>query len=228
VVSDTTRDLGPIEGREVPGSGGPVGAGEHHPVEPQSFSAPAVVRAPVDAAVAEAREAARDIRDAHRRGPKPNSRPLPNWVKRLAWVLDDAFSVPGFNGRRVGVDGMLTLVPVVGDMAGLVLSFVVVLAGVGAGVSIPTTLRMLLNVGFESLAGLVPFGGALFDMVYKANDRNVRLIEADLADRKGTRRSSLMVILGVLVVLFVGALMTVVVLFLGIALLVWFIGRLFS
>jgi hypothetical protein len=74
----------------------------------------------------------------------------------------------------------------------------------------------------------VPFGGALFDMVYKANDRNVRLIEADLADRKGTRRSSLMVILGVLVVLFVGALMTVVVLFLGIALLVWFIGRLFS
>jgi hypothetical protein len=228
VVSDTTRDLGSIEGREVPGSGGPVGAGEHHPVEPQSFSAPAVVRAPVDAAVAEAREAARDIRDAHRRGPKPNSRPLPNWVKRLAWVLDDAFSVPGFNGRRVGVDGMLTLVPVVGDMAGLVLSFVVVLAGVGAGVSIPTTLRMLLNVGFESLAGLVPFGGALFDMVYKANDRNVRLIEADLADRKGTRRSSLMVILGVLVVLFVGALMTVVVLFLGIALLVWFIGRLFS
>ena len=55
---------------------------------------------------------------------------------------------------------------------------------------------MLLNVGLESLFGLIPFGGAVFDMVYKANDRNVRLIERDLTDRAATRRSSLGVIVG--------------------------------
>lgn len=172
----------------------------------------------------ELRQAARDIRDVQRRGQVPNSRPLPDWVRRLAWILDDAFSVPGTQGRRVGVDGMLTLVPVVGDLAGLGLSMVVVLAGVGAGVSLPTTLRMLLNVGFESLAGLVPFGGALFDMVYKANNRNVRLIEQDLSDRRRTRRSSAAVLGLTVLVLAVGAVMTVLVMVAGVALLVWFVA----
>ncbi len=172
----------------------------------------------------ELRQAARDIRDVQRRGQVPNSRPLPDWVRRLAWILDDAFSVPGTQGRRVGVDGMLTLVPVVGDLAGLGLSMVVVLAGVGAGVSLPTTLRMLLNVGFESLAGLVPFGGALFDMVYKANNRNVRLIEQDLSDRRRTRRSSAAVLGMTVLVLAVGAVMTVLVMMAGVALLVWFVA----
>jgi hypothetical protein len=192
------RDLGPIEGREVPGTGGPVEV----PVVRRGLGG-------------ELRQAARDI---------PNSRPLPDWVRRLAWILDDAFSVPGTQGRRVGVDGMLTLVPVVGDLAGLGLSMVVVLAGVGAGVSLPTTLRMLLNVGFESLAGLVPFGGALFDMVYKANNRNVRLIEQDLSDRRRTRRSSAAVLGMTVLVLAVGAVMTVLVMMAGVALLVWFVA----
>ena len=53
-----------------------------------------------------------------RRRDVPNTRPLPEWVKRLAWVLDDAFEVPGLPGRRVGVDGLIALVPVVGDAAG--------------------------------------------------------------------------------------------------------------
>ena len=59
---------------------------------------------------------------------------FPNWMRRLAWVLDDAFPVPGTNGRRVGVDGFLTLIPGIGDAAGLVLSMIVVTAGVAAGV----------------------------------------------------------------------------------------------
>lgn len=203
------RDLGPIEGHEVPGTGGPVA------------STGAVVRRGVGG---ELRQAARDIRDVQRRGEVPNSRPLPDWVRRLAWLLDDAFAVPGTDGRRVGVDGMLTFVPVVGDLAGLGLSLVVVLAGVGAGVSLPTTLRMLLNVGFESLVGLIPFGGALADMVYKANNRNVRLIEQDLADRRRTRRSSAAVLALTVLVLAVGAVMTVLVMVAGVALLVWFLA----
>jgi len=97
---------------------------------------------------------------------------------------------------------------------------------VAAGVSLPTLLRMLVNVGIESVVGLVPFAGALFDMVYKANERNVRLIEADLADRRGTRRSSLAVLALLLLTLFVGFVMLLVFSILGVAVMVWLVTRL--
>ena len=225
------RDLGPIEGREVspvapaapppgPRSGPPSGAAPS-PV-------PAVPGPPrrLDAARSEAVEAWHDIRDAHRRGAKPNSRPLPNWVRRLAWVLDDAIGVPGTGGRRVGIDGFITLVPGIGDAVGVGLSLIVVGAGVVAGVSIPTILRMLVNVAFEGVVGLIPFGGAVFDMAYKANDRNVRLIEADLADRRATRRSSLAILVLLVLLAVVGFVMMVMASLLGLAVFVWIIWRL--
>lgn len=131
-----------------------------------------------------------DIRAA-RRGPVPNSRPVPEWVRSLAWFLDE--SVPVGGGRRVGVEGIVGLVPGIGDAAGLVASMVVVLAGVAAGVSLPTLTLMLVHVGIDTIVGVVPFLGAVFDLAYKANTRNLRLIERDLADRAGTRRSVLRV-----------------------------------
>jgi hypothetical protein len=160
-----------------------------------------------------------------RRREVANTRPLPAWVRRLAWVLDDAFAVPGLPGRRVGVDGLLSFVPVVGDAAGIVVSAVVVLAGVAAGVSLPTALRMMANIGLEAIIGLVPFLGALFDLAFKANNRNVALIEADLADRDATRRSSIRVlVVGVAVVLVTMALLVGIVVA-AIAVLVWLVAR---
>ena len=175
---------------------------------------------------AEVAEAFHDIRDAHRRGPKANSRPLPRWVERLAWVLDDAIAIPATGGRRVGIDGFITIVPGVGDAVGVALSMVVVTAGVLAGASWPTIVRMLLNVAFEGVVGLIPFAGVVFDMAYKANDRNVRLIEADLADRRATRRSSLGVIAALLFTTIAGVVMMFVLSVLGITLMVWFAYRL--
>jgi hypothetical protein len=230
---DQVRDLGEIDAHEVPGTSGPVdphtvwsGPAPSSPptVDPDGRPLPARRGSVGD----ELRQAVEDIRRVQRRGSVPNSRPLPPWVGRLAWFLDDAFAVPGTAGRRVGVDGMLTFVPVVGDLAGMGLSMIVVLAGVAAGVSIPTTLRMLLNVGLESLVGLIPFGGALFDMVYKANNRNVRLIERDLADRRATRRSSALVLFGAVLTIVIGILMAFFLVFAGIFLVVafftWLLG----
>ena len=190
------RDVGPIEGREVPQT------------------------------QAEFSQEMQQFRQGRSKG-RPNSRPLPSWVERLAWILDSAFRVPGTTDRRVGIDGLLTLVPVVGDAAGVALSMAVVLAGVAAGVSIPTLLRMLINVGIEATIGLIPFAGALFDMVYKANIRNLILMERDLADRRATRRSSLAVLALMVGVIFLGLLMTVLAWFAAIARLVWFFSRLF-
>ncbi|MEI7887511.1 MAG: DUF4112 domain-containing protein [Actinomycetes bacterium] len=195
-MNSEPRDVGPIEGREVPQS------------------------------QAEFSEALEQIRSAGRTG-RPNSRPLPSWVERLAWILDSVFRVPGTSDRRVGIDGLLTLIPVVGDAAGIALSMSVCVAGVAAGVSVPTLLRMLVNVGIEALVGLIPFVGALFDMVYKANIRNVVLIERDLADRRATRRSSLAVLSLMIAVVLLGLLFVVMTWFAAIAVLVWFFSRLF-
>ena len=195
-MNSEPRDVGPIEGREVPQT------------------------------QAEFSEEMQQFRKSRSKG-RPNSRPLPSWVERLAWILDSAFRVPGTTDRRVGIDGLLTLVPVVGDAAGVALSMAVVLAGVAAGVSVPTLLRMLINVGIEATIGLIPFAGAVFDMVYKANIRNLILMERDLADRRATRRSSLAVLALMVGVIFLGLLMTVLAWFAAIALLVWFFSRLF-
>lgn len=167
-----------------------------------------------------------DLRDRRRRN-VANSRPLPDWVRRLAWVLDDAFEVPGLGGRRVGVDGLVALVPVIGDAAGIVLGVIIVVAGIGAGVSVPTLLRMMLNVGIEALMGLIPFVGAVFDMAYKANNRNVALIEADLADRAATRRSSIRALVLTVVVIFVAILLIVAVVVAVLAVLAWMLSRWF-
>jgi hypothetical protein len=156
----------------------------------------------------------------------PNSRPLPDWVRRFSWMLDDAFAVPGMPGRRVGVDGLVAIVPVAGDLVGVALSLVIVLVGVAAGVSVPTILRMLLHIGFEALVGLVPVAGTVFNMAFKANNRNVALIERDLADRRSTRRSSLGVLVLTVGVLALGLVMLVVFAVAGIAVLIWLLSRL--
>ncbi|CAB4705584.1 MAG: DUF4112 domain-containing protein [Actinobacteria bacterium] len=195
-MNSEPRDVGPIEGREVPQT------------------------------QAEFSEEMQQFRKSRSKG-RPNSRPLPSWVERLAWILDSAFRVPGTTDRRVGIDGLLTLVPVVGDAAGVALSMAVVLAGVAAGVSVPTLLRMLINVGIEATIGLIPFAGAVFDMVYKANIRNLVLMERDLADRRATRRSSLAVLALMIGVIFLGLLMVVLAWFAAIGVLVWFFTRLF-
>lgn len=144
---------------------------------------------------------ARDIRSAHS-GPKPNSRPVPDWIRSLAWLMDESLPVGG--GHRVGADGIIGFIPGIGDAAGLVASMVVVLAGVGAGVSLPTLTLMLVHVGIDTIVGAVPFLGAVFDLGYKANTRNLSLIERDLADRAGTRRSALKVFLLAMVALIAG------------------------
>ena len=63
-----------------------------------------------------------------------------------------------------------------------------------AGVSTPTVVRMVGNVLFESMVGVVPFVGDAFDFVWKSNAKNVRLLKADLADPETTRRSSMAVV----------------------------------
>ena len=113
----------------------------------------------------------------------------------LAWLLDESIPIPGTN-RRIGLDGLIGLIPGVGDGAGFVASLFIILRAVARGVSTATIVKMFGNVLVESVVGTVPVVGDAFDLAWKSNSRNLRLTEADLADPERTRRSSIATIVG--------------------------------
>ncbi len=123
-------------------------------------------------------------------------------LERLAWVLDDAIPLPG--GYRVGVDGFIGLIPGVGDAAGLAASTYVLWQAVRLGIPGVVIARMVANIALEMLVGVVPLLGDLFDFVFKANRRNVALMERSISTacgRVATRRGSWGVLLAMLLVL---------------------------
>ena len=103
-------------------------------------------------------------------------------LETLARVLDDVFRVPGTR-IRFGLDGIVGLIPGVGDAAtGALAAYLAVRAwdlGLPAGV----ILRMAANVGIDLAVGSIPVAGDLFDVGFKANRRNVELIKRELAKR---------------------------------------------
>ncbi len=136
-------------------------------------------------------------------------------LRRLAWLLDEAFAIPGTN-QRVGLDALLGLIPGVGDTLGALLSTYIIIEAARRGASPWTVSRMLANVAVETIIGVVPIAGDLFDVVWKANLRNVDLLGATLArdepprDPRGVLRLAMLLIAGTMLVLVVGtALLTV-------------------
>jgi hypothetical protein len=100
-------------------------------------------------------------------------------VRVLARLLDNSMTIPGL-GWRFGFDAIIGLIPVVGDMVGGVLASYIVLEAARARVSSLTLARMLLNVGIDTLFGAIPGLGDLFDAAWKANMKNVALLESHL------------------------------------------------
>jgi hypothetical protein len=106
-------------------------------------------------------------------------------VSRLAYWLDDRFRIPGTR-RRIGLDGLLGLIPGIGDTATTLISAYIVLEAGRLGVPKRTIARMLTNVGVDFAIGLVPLAGDLADLAWKANRRNALLLRDHLlADRAG-------------------------------------------
>jgi hypothetical protein len=100
-------------------------------------------------------------------------------LRALSRLLDSAFPLPG--GYRIGLDGIIGLIPGFGDMAGSIASSYIIVESARLGASTTTLLRMAMNVLVESLVGLIPFLGDLFDIFWKANVKNMVLLEKQLA-----------------------------------------------
>ena len=99
--------------------------------------------------------------------------------RTVSHLLDEAFRVPGTD-LRVGLDPILGIAPVGGDAVALLLSMYPVLEALREGLPKSTIARMLLNVTLDATVGSIPLLGTLFDVVWKANERNVRLMERHL------------------------------------------------
>ena len=106
----------------------------------------------------------------------PNSHTSLEPLRRWAVLLDSFFRVPGTN-IRFGLDAIIGLVPGLGDMVAPVFTVAVLATGLKMRVPAVVQARMVLNAGIDMLMGLVPLFGDLADVAWKADLRNVALLE---------------------------------------------------
>jgi len=121
----------------------------------------------------------------------------------LSHILDDFIKIPG-TSIRFGLDGIMGLVPGIGDVLGGIASCIIIVAAWMRGVPYVTVVRMLANVGIEVVVGSIPIMGDAFDIAWRANRRNYALLTGSLYEpRKHTVQSwiFLIVLIGALIVL---------------------------
>ena len=97
-------------------------------------------------------------------------------LKHIARLLDSAFVLPGTD-VRIGLDPLLGLVPGLGDLASPLFAIAMLWQSRDLGIPRVVQLRMVFNVAIDALVGLLPIAGDIFDFAWKANDRNIALLE---------------------------------------------------
>ena len=100
-------------------------------------------------------------------------------IEMMEAVLEGLFVIPGTK-RRVGMDSLIGLVPVVGDIATAAMGAWIVWEARNLGLSKWQLTRMAANVGVDTLVGAIPFAGDIFDFLYKSNTKNLRIIRKHL------------------------------------------------
>lgn len=110
--------------------------------------------------------------------PAPDERPaLPEWARRLASLLDSAFTIPGTN-IKIGLDPILgLLLPELGDALTATLSVTLLAVAYRARVPKIVLGRMLVNIALDAILGAIPLLGDVFDVGFRANEKNLALIE---------------------------------------------------
>jgi hypothetical protein len=96
-------------------------------------------------------------------------------IRGLARLMDTALRVPGTR-ISLGADSVLGLIPGIGDFAAAAISLVIVNEARRLGVPNDKLVKMLVNVGFDTVAGSVPVLGDVFDVYFKSNRRNLQLV----------------------------------------------------
>jgi len=139
----------------------------------------------------------------------------------LAYILDDWFRIPGTQ-VRLGIDGLIGIIPGIGDVLAGILSCLLILGAWVRGVPYVTLFRMVINVGIGVIVGAIPFAGDLFDIAWRPNHRNFALMARHLREphRHTWKDYAFLALLGVMVLIILATPIVVLVL-----LILWLIHR---
>lgn len=96
-------------------------------------------------------------------------------IETMEHLLERLFIIPGIN-RPIGLDVLLDVVPVVGDLIGTILGLWIVWEARSLGMSKWHIARMAGNVGIDTLLGAIPWIGAIPDFLFRSNSRNLKII----------------------------------------------------
>ena len=107
------------------------------------------------------------------------------WVERIARLMDSQFQLPGTR-FRFGLDPLLGLLPIVGDLSSTAVSVALLLTMLRHGASGAVVVRMAFNILLDTVVGAIPILGNLFDFAYKSNERNVALLRRHYAEGRHT------------------------------------------
>jgi hypothetical protein len=110
-------------------------------------------------------------------------------LRRLGYLLDNSIPIPGTR-FRIGWDAVIGLIPGFGDLVGGALSLYIVLQSARLGVPRGLLGRMAWNVAVETAVGSIPLLGDLFDAGYKANLRNLALLQQHVEQPRESRQAS--------------------------------------
>jgi len=126
-------------------------------------------------------------------------------LRRIAELLDNAFVVPG-TSYRVGLDPIIGLIPGFGDLVSPLFAIGMLLQARDLGIPRVVQMRMLINVAIDAVIGVVPVAGDLFDFAWKANEKNMALLELHAREeRGGTPGDWAFVALMIVLVVLIGA-----------------------
>lgn len=139
--------------------------------------------------------------------------------RTLAWLLDDLIRIPGTD-IGIGLDGLIGLIPGVGDASTTTMAGLILADAVRNRVPLPVLARMGVNLGIDALLGLVPAVGDLVDVAHRANRKNLRLLQASVNNREETRQHAVIYLI-VALSLVVGTLVFLVAVLLWSLWLIW-------
>ena len=132
-------------------------------------------------------------------------------LKLLSERLDNSIKIPGTN-QKIGIDAIVGIIPILGDFIGAIFSTYILYSGIKMGVSSKIVKKMATNIAIEFIIGSLPIIGDIFDALWKANKRNVELIEeATLENQENYKlnyliMASLIILILVLILVFLGSL----------------------
>lgn len=162
--------------------------------------------------------------------PQPSRKPIESQattvrrLRRFSYLLDSAIPIPG-TPYRIGIDPLLDIVPIGGDFIGTALSIYIVIEAAKMGVSRPILVQMVSNILLDTVIGTVPVLGTVADAVWKANGKNIELLETELNIPQSEKKADWLFL-----VLLIGGLLIAIVILAAISVLIlkWILTAIFG